>query len=282
MLTAYMVSSLDDGSTQPLRCEFQLAPMDGQPVDANAAETAKGQANWELLTFNSDFEASFCVEDGRRLEQLVEAFNASDTATIISLLGAGGADVEPEILAGFLRQLNQLGRLSIGASVKVVHQYRIGRRTETLATLLQATEAEPLPLQAEFQNGELRSFVLKSELLSSFVEQIEGTACFQSLTRGFVDDWLVKDDTTGTLQRLVPPLRTEEVEQKLTKLRTLLQNQHGPFRQVSVDECQLEASTNRVRCTVRIEFADGTVVVDLEYVVDAFSAQLTAIEPRSD
>ena len=60
----------------------------------------------------------------------------------------------------------------------------------------------------------------------------------------------------------------------------LMRNTHGLFRDWQVDRFEVEPTTSRVSCAVRLEFEDGFEIVNLEFVVDAFSALLTAIEAK--
>lgn len=262
MLTTYFLAKFQDGSYQPLRCEF-----------------ARDEGQWELLNFSTDFQGRFPM-DGKHeaFEALMEALSTRNSDALVWLLSDKlKARVEPAILSGFLRKLAAVtGNMSSTADYRQIHDYVLGGRYEHLSAELQ-TDTGPLPLNATFQYGKLISFSLQSPNLAYFLDEIKSPECFDNLAVRMVEMWMKQEDSQIENQ-FVTELRSERLASRLSQLRSTLLVPFGNFVSTTVTKRVLDRAENSVTCWLDIELERGHVTLEISWDVDAFSAWTSAFQ----
>lgn len=268
LVVAYFIASLENGTRQPLRCEFSLPESDAA-------------AQLELVTFDSSFEAEFPTQDAaKKLDALASALASGSSQQVIGLLAeANRSFVDPVILDGFLKQLGLVaGDFRLAEPVQVVHEYRPGNRKERYAGKLLGTKGE-VPITAVFKFGQLLSFECTSDDLINFIGQVEGVDCFERVAVEFVKQW-IEGEIDEAQGRMISELRTDEIATKLRSWKEdLLRLTNGStLSQVDVKQIEVSETDNSVTLAIELEMeSEESAAIEVVLSVDAFSASIAGL-----
>jgi hypothetical protein len=256
---------MEDGIRQPLRTEFQ-----------------RTDAGWELLNFNTDFQATFVSnKPHRQFELLQSSLLQKDRSGFTSLLDEKLASgVMPAILEGFLtKAASILDPSQRTDQFSCLHEYQLGTRYERFASELKSKEGQPVRLEATFELQRLVAFVIRSPALKSIVKQIDDLSCFDDLAMTVVEQWMAGDFSEAK-ENFVPELRDGKLEERLRRLKSTLLITHGSYRESWLTGRTLLPELNAVECWVAVEFEQAVVPLKVTFEVDAFRCRVSGFEPE--
>lgn len=262
MTTVCTVAELQDGSFQPLRCEFY--------------RNAGGEL--ELLNFNTDFASIFPAQENGQKDLLFSALRTGKSEEVIKLLRASErSKVDPIILGAFLSKLRgEFGQFEDSANCKLLHQYEVGYRLEQLYCDMTSEDGTRIPIHASFQYGHLVSFGINSPRLAYFLDLIEDESCYGRIGKRFMQEWFSQSSDLAPL--LDAELRTDEVLERLHRMKQDLVVRLGSLQRINVGETTKAESTNRVTLLMQLEHQRGQALVELELTIDAFTGLASGIQ----
>ncbi|MCR9293184.1 MAG: hypothetical protein NXI32_10725 [bacterium] len=264
MVSVYQLVELADGTLQPLRAEF-----------------ARTDEAWELLNFNSDFQASFA---GRQPHPGFEAFLASiqngNQDQLLELLQPQLAEsVQPQVLQAFLSKLRILiDPAFVPEQQRCWHDYRLGTRWEQLTTELKSKSGESIPVLAVFQLNQLASFRIQAEEMGAFVAEVSDWSCFDELVLNAIREWMA-GNTQAASQFFSASLQNAELENQLNEIKSTLLVSHGAFQEAWVSSRSVSRESNRVLCWVTLRFERGRVPLRVGLQVDALGGRIDSLAP---
>ena len=250
-----------------------------QPAIATYAINDDG--DFDLHSFNTDFDLSYPVEDDALLQSFLRALDSNDVESVVRLLyPTEREDVARENLQALMKHVrDQLGSFQkVDEPMQIIRNYvkeegGSARRTESHAQAVFDKATVPIHTQHGF--GWLNNFTFNTKLLSGWTAKITDTTRFQDQGKKFLERWLSKD-TESAYALMSSEFRSQFSLEDLEGLQETVINRIGKLKSIEYvsDEFIDNGIELQVHYKVTCEDMETTGIVSFE--VNAFGGDLNA------